>query len=72
MVDYTKKEEGKALKKKTQPTIDSFFKSKRKKVNQLDNHQPQPGPSRNEHQPHGEKSDFFVITSSGAIAIYQQ
>ncbi len=64
LVDYTKKDKGKALKKKTQPTIDSFFKSKRKKVNQLDNHQPQPGPShesptRNEHQPHGEKSDFF-------------
>lgn len=76
LVEYTKKDKGKALKKKNQPTIDSYFQTKRKKVNQLDDDQPQPGPSResptrNEHQPQGGKSDFFGMTSSCAIAIYQ-
>ena len=42
MFDYTKKDKGKALKKKNknQPRIDSFFQSKHKKTNQQEEHQP--------------------------------
>ena len=35
LVEYSKKDKGKALKKKNQPTIDSFFQTKRKKVSTI-------------------------------------